>query len=101
VRVDFTRLRVIENKTMRVESTRMHVIENNKTMRVESTRVQVESTRMRVVKKKQQHKKKLSTAGACRSKFYVYYGEFKVIFLMFLVELKLRISGLHVLRLMH
>jgi hypothetical protein len=29
---------VIENKIMRVESTRMRVIENNKTMRVESTR---------------------------------------------------------------
>jgi hypothetical protein len=36
VRVDFTRLRVIENKNMRVES----------------TRVRIESTRMRVVKKK-------------------------------------------------
>jgi hypothetical protein len=51
VRVDFTRLRVIENKTMRVELTRMRVIEKNKAMRVESKRVRVESTRTRVVKK--------------------------------------------------
>jgi hypothetical protein len=61
---------VIENKIMRVESTRVRVIKNNKTMRVESTRV-------RVVKKnnnnKNKIKKKLSFgAGACRSKVYVY-----------------------------
>jgi hypothetical protein len=71
-------------------------------MRVESTRVRVESTRMRVVKKNNNNKKKAKHgAGACRSKVYVCYYEFKVIFLMLLVGLELRISGLHVLRLMH
>jgi hypothetical protein len=50
VRVDFTRMRVIENTTMLVESTRMHV----------------ELIRMRVVKKKQQKKTKLVPVGACR-----------------------------------
>jgi hypothetical protein len=35
-----TRLRVIGNKTMRVESTRMGVIENNKNMRAESKQQQ-------------------------------------------------------------
>jgi hypothetical protein len=53
-----------------------NVIENNKTMRVESTRVRVESTRMRVVKKttttKIKLKKAMPGAGACRSKVYVY-----------------------------
>jgi hypothetical protein len=44
------RIRVLENKIMLVESTRMRVIEKNKTMRVESTRVRVKSKRMRVVK---------------------------------------------------
>jgi hypothetical protein len=47
------------------------------------------------------NKKAKHRAGACRSKVYVYYDEFKVIFLMFPVGLELRISGLHVLRLMH
>jgi hypothetical protein len=75
VRVDFTRKRMIENKTMRVKS-----------------------SRMRVVKKTKKAKHGVS---ACRSKVYVYYDEFKVIFLMLLVGLELRISGLHVLRLMH
>jgi hypothetical protein len=60
LRVDFTRRRVIENKTMRVES-----------------------THMRVVKKKQQQQQKQKVkhgAGACRSKIYVFYDEFKLIF---------------------
>jgi hypothetical protein len=42
--------------------------------------------------KKNKNKNK-HRAGACRSKVYVYYDEFKVIFLMFLVGLELRISG--------
>jgi hypothetical protein len=84
-----------------VDFTRLHVIEN-KTMRVESTRLRVESTRMRVVKKNHYNNKKAKHgASACRSKIYVYYYEFKVIFLMLLVGLKLRNSGLHVFRLMH
>jgi hypothetical protein len=40
-------------------------------------------------------------AGACRSKAYVYYDEFKVIVWMLLVGLELRIASLHVLRLKH
>jgi hypothetical protein len=64
--------------------------------------VRVESTRMRVVKKQQKKKRKAKHgAGACRSKVYVFYDEFRVIFLMLLVGLELRISGLHVLRLTH
>jgi hypothetical protein len=47
VRVDFTRLRVFKNKTMRVESTRMRV----------------GSTRMRVVKKTSTTKKAKHGAG--------------------------------------
>jgi hypothetical protein len=58
VRVDFTRLRVIENKTMRVKSTRMCVV-----------------------------KKKLST-GLVPVEVYVYYYEFKGIFLMLLGGLR-------------
>jgi hypothetical protein len=76
---------VIENnKNMRVELTRLRVIENSKTMRVKSTRVRVKSTRMRVVKITTSTKIKLKKAkhwaGACRSKVYVYYYEFIVIF---------------------
>jgi hypothetical protein len=58
---------------------------------------------LRVVKKNKNNNKKKAKhgAGACRSKVYVYYDEFKVIFLMLLVGLELRISDLHVLRLMH
>jgi hypothetical protein len=62
VSVDFTRLREIENKIMRVESTRM---------RGDFTRLCVDST-MKIcvcIKKQQQQKKKLSTglvpAGLC------------------------------------
>jgi hypothetical protein len=51
--------------------------------------------------KKTTTKKAKHGAGACRSQVYVYYDEFKVIFLMLLVGLELRISGLHVLRLTH
>jgi hypothetical protein len=54
---------------VRVDSKRLRVIEN-KTMRVKSTRVRVETALMRVVKKKQQKAK--HGAGACRSKVYVY-----------------------------
>jgi hypothetical protein len=57
VRVDFTLKLVIEHKTMRVNLTRMHVVE-----------------------KKQTQQKAKHVAGACRSKVYVYYDEFKVIF---------------------
>jgi hypothetical protein len=59
MRVDFTRRRLIENKTMRVESTRMCV---------ESTRYKssIQETK--------------NGADACRAKVYVYYNEYKVIF---------------------
>jgi hypothetical protein len=56
----------------------------------------VKKTTTTITTKKAKHR-----AGACRSKVYVYYDELKVIFLMFLVGLELRISGLHVFRLMH
>jgi hypothetical protein len=39
---------------------------------------------------KQQQQKQKTKAGACRSQVYVYYDEFKVIFLMLLVEFELR-----------
>jgi hypothetical protein len=48
---------VIGNKIMRVESTRLRVIENNKTMRVESTR-------MRVVKNNNNNKNKIKKSYA-------------------------------------
>jgi hypothetical protein len=68
-------------------------------MWVESTRMRFESTRMRVVKKYNNNKKKAKHgAGAYRSKVNVYYDEYKVIFLMLPVGLELRIPGLqHVL----
>jgi hypothetical protein len=61
LRVDFTRMRVIENKNMRADL----------------TRIRVESTRMRVVGKNHNnnHKKKQKAkhgAGACKPKDYVY-----------------------------
>jgi hypothetical protein len=43
---------------------------------------------LRVVEKTTTTKK--AKAGACRSKVYMYYDEFKVIFLMLLVGLELR-----------
>jgi hypothetical protein len=64
VRVDFTRMRAIGNKTMSVDLTRMRA----------------ESTRIRMVRKKQQQQKQKAKAGACRSKDYVYYDEFELIF---------------------
>jgi hypothetical protein len=49
-----------------------------------------------VVKKKQKQRRKAKhKPGACRSKFYVYYDEFKVIFWMLMLELELMILGLH------
>jgi hypothetical protein len=54
------------------------VIEH-KNNRVNLTRMRVESTRVRVVIKQQQQQKTNHVAGACRSKVYVYYEEFKVI----------------------
>jgi hypothetical protein len=71
-------------------------------MRVESTRMRVKSTCMRVVKKQQQQQKAKHGTSACRSKVYVYYdNEFKVFFLMLVLELELRISGFHVLLLIY
>jgi hypothetical protein len=52
-------------------------------------------------KQQQQQQKAKHGAGACRSKVYLYYDEFKVIFLMLIFALELRISGLYVLRVLH
>jgi hypothetical protein len=56
----------------------MRVIEN-KNMCAGLTRMRVESTRMHVVRKKSK-KKTQHGADACRSKVYVYYDKYKVIF---------------------
>jgi hypothetical protein len=61
VRVDNTRMRVLINKNMCADLTRIRVVR----------------------KKQQQHQKqkaKHGADGACRSQIYVYYDEFKVIF---------------------
>jgi hypothetical protein len=56
------------------------VIEN-KNMRVDLTRMLVKTTSMRLVLKNNNNKTKAKhEAGARRTKAYVYYDEFKVIF---------------------
>jgi hypothetical protein len=60
---------------------------------------QVKSTRTRVDRKKQQHQQQQKQI--CRSKVYVFYDEYKVIFWMLVRGLDPRILGLHVLRIMY
>jgi hypothetical protein len=89
-------MRVIKNKTMRVESTRSTV---KLKCRVELKSIACHACGW-LDKKTTTTKKQIAehVAGAYESKMYVYYNEFKV---MLVLELELMIVGLHFLRFMH